>query len=161
MWPGRTDQENGGWLPGWGWRLWQQPEDDKWLWSHLRSQDAALKSQGSQWRWEASLHIDLYSQEMAHDSLWLWAYAPTSYYYPIILLLSFFILEDWDPFQVLITNGLSLQEELPHTQSHTQFGQSFQGSVLLSFWTWGSIIRPIHSSLVTRSHKREENGVSD
>ena len=35
-----------------------------------------------------------------------------------ILLLSFFLLEDWDPFQVPITSGLSLQEELPHRVTH-------------------------------------------
>ena len=47
--------------------------------------------------------------------------------------------------------------ELPprKTQSHTQFGQSFQESLLLSFWTWVNIIRLTHSSLVTRPHERK------
>ena len=63
-----------------------------------------------------------------------------------------------DVFQILRTSGNSLQE-LPHTVTHP-FWPSFQGSLLLTFWTWGNIIRSTHSSLVTRPHKREENGPS-
>ena len=81
-------------------------------------------------RWEASLQTELYSQKMAHDFL-----SGSEAMFPPPPYCCLFLLEDWDLFQILITRGLSLQAELPHTQSHTQFGQSFQGSVLLSFWT--------------------------
>ena len=61
-----------------------------------------------------------------------------------------------DALQILRTSGNSLQE-LPHTVTHPIW-PSFQGSLLLTFWTWGNSIRSTHSSLVTRPHKREENG---
>ena len=75
-------------------------------------------------RWEASLQTE--------DGSWfplrLWAYVSAS-----ILLLSFFIFEDWDPFQILITSGLSLQEKLPHTQSHTNLANHFTGQCCSAF----------------------------
>ena len=73
-------------------------------------------------RWEASLQTELYSQKMAHDFL-----SGSEAMFPPPPYCCLFILEDWDLFQILITRGLSLQAELPHTQSHTQFGHHFRG----------------------------------
>ena len=78
-----------------------------------------------------------------------------SCFHPTVVLAS---LWKTDVFQILRTSGNSLQE-LPHTVTHPIW-PSFQGSLLLTFWTWGNSIRSTHSSLVTRPHKREENGTS-
>ena len=65
-------------------------------------------------RWEASLQTELYSQKMAHDFL-----SGSEAMFPPPPYCCLFILEDWDLFQILITRGLSLQAELPHTHTVT------------------------------------------
>ena len=125
MWPGQTDHENGSaprmgletLAETWGWQRAGEPPKELGCFPEDTGKPAEVRVLPS--------HRPLFTEDGSWFSFW--AYAPTS-----ILLLSFFMLQDWDPFQILILTGQSLQE-LPHTQ----FGQSSQGSLLLNFWTWG------------------------
>ena len=147
-WPWERGQ-----LPGWGWRHWQWPEGDKGLWSHLRSQDAALRTRGSQWRWEASLQIDPYSQKTSADNLTL---SICSCLHPTVVLFHFAKLGPISN----SNNTWALPPRRTATHSHTpNLANHFRGHCCSDSRSEANIIRSPHCSLVTRSHKREENGI--
>ena len=147
-WPWERGQ-----LPGWGWRHWQWPEGDKGLWSHLRSQDAALRTRGSQWRWEASLQIDPYSQKTSADNLTL---SICSCLHPTVVLFHFAKLGPISN----SNNTWALPPRRTATHSHTpNLANHFRGHCCSDSRPEANIIRSPHCSLVTRSHKREENGI--
>ena len=142
-----------GQLPGWGWIHWQWPEGDKGLWSHLRSQDAALRTRGSQWRWEASLQIDPYSQKTSADNLTL---SICSCLHPTVVLFHFAKLGPISN----SNNTWALPPRRTATHSHTpNLANHFRGHCCSDSRPEANIIRSPHCSLVTRSHKREENGI--
>jgi len=163
MWPGQTDHENGvssqdeagdtgsdlrvtkGCGATWGVRMLP--------WGHGEASGGGLRTRGSQWRWEASLQINPYSQKTSADNLTL---SICSCLHPTVVLFHFAKLGPISN----SNNTWALPPRRTATHSHTpNLANHFRGHCCSDSRPEANIIRSPHCSLVTRSHKREENGI--